>query len=245
MSSNAKKDIIQNGVFGVAAGLVMGGPAGAVAVAGATALLAHLQEKEDQELLRKQYEREHPDPRIEEERLKKFEEQIERRNEVLKRIKPLMEIEKPKQIDISKILYDKTNPNRDIDLEIAQEINKELMDNYNKYQLWDRVNIEFDYSRNQIRSGKKAQLHPDHSPYAVVSIYKKNRLFSSGLILQGKGKIYSEQKFEKLLLKDYDNPNLEKYNLQGTRCCVGELNVWHPYEYMYTVDNGKNFVICW
>lgn len=58
--STEKREIIQNGLSSMPLGFLAGGPVGAIAVAGLTAVLAAAEEKEDQKLREKEWERKHP-----------------------------------------------------------------------------------------------------------------------------------------------------------------------------------------
>ena len=77
-----KRAIIQNGIASIPIGFLCGGPLGAVTVAGATALMAHMEEKKDQELRQKEWERKHPAPPTIEEQMKKIEDRKERNRKI-------------------------------------------------------------------------------------------------------------------------------------------------------------------
>lgn len=68
-----KRAIIQNGIVSIPIGFLCGGPLGAATVAGATALMAHMQEQKDQELRQREWELKHPTPPTIEDRLREEE----------------------------------------------------------------------------------------------------------------------------------------------------------------------------
>lgn len=72
-----KRAIIQNGIASIPIGFLCGGPLGAVTVAGATALMAHMEEQKDQELRQKEWERKHPAPPTIEEQMEEMQKRKE------------------------------------------------------------------------------------------------------------------------------------------------------------------------
>ena len=92
MSSVEKKEIIQNGIFGTFAGLVMGGPIGAGLAAGTAIGLGILEETRDEELRQKEWERKHADPIDTYNSRKNVEAKVKNRSDSLKRIDNLIKL---------------------------------------------------------------------------------------------------------------------------------------------------------
>lgn len=244
MSSIEKKEIIQNGVFGTVAGLVMGGPIGAISVALTAAGLSHLQEINDQKK-RDVYQRDSitsaQREAIREEVALKY--KIEKEN--TKDLKDLMIMERPQKLDykiFSNKLFDHYTAEEKLDY--IQTYNKIIDDVYMEYDKC-YVEIDFDLLRNQQVVGRKNRLDPDKRPYVIIKRYSNKNDLQNGEnpISIGKGKILKREIFREELLKDLHNPEIEKYQIFQEKV-VGCINSG-VFRYMYTIDNGENYSVCW
>ena len=107
MSSVEKKQIVQNTIFGTVAGLVMGGPIGAIAVGVTGAALAHLEEQRDEELREKERKRRQTDPVALMEKQKARERESKERTDKFREITKMIVSKQPTVLDGRyKIEYD-------------------------------------------------------------------------------------------------------------------------------------------
>lgn len=277
MASNEKKEILQNAPFAVIAGMLMGGPAGAIA-AGATAVgLAAVQEKHDQEIRQRQWEMQHPDP------IRKYE---ERKNKddgesivtIKFRIRDLMKsnnennLVNPLLIDFyTKEYYDLVNEYYTSDIKdvirtrLCNEEEKilcryeEAKKDYRLRTLGiNRKKEEPEYFANIIADPYKTdreeydsngycrRVRPDRNPYVLVTLYATEKVrqiyYQKECICKDrKGKMLTMSDFEKSLLRDYHNPNIQKYIIQRSGSSLSGTNAC----FMYTIDGGNNFYVCY
>lgn len=259
MSSLEKKEAIQNTAFGTVAGLVMGGPVGAALAGGTGLLLSHLQEKED-EKKRKVYqelgkERDSARQKAFEDRKKAEEEYKKNATRIINEdipyeylsprtwIKKVMEIKKPLKCGV----YDRL---------LCEYITSPEYDDYENHTHGERVRISYDYSKNK-SIGFRDEISPEKNPYVQVMIFKNGKdlcYYEKGIapIIAGNGIVYGVDDFKKHLEIDMYNPSFEKYNFwkpkftYQNKCTVvdGTYNQTIV-KYMYTVNDGKDFVILW
>ena len=242
MSSIEKKEIVQNGIFGVVAGLAMAGPAGALTVGLAAAGMAHIQEQKDEEQRQRNWELFHPDPVEKELERQRIKEYFQKERLINKDLRTLMVMERPGKITDS-IFYDDTYKELSgtEKYNLMKSLNKRIDDYYQKY---DRcyAKIDFDF----IRNSKRGKLDPNNNPYVNVTRFNSRSDYKYGTnpSCVGRGKIYKSEEFKRMLLDDYYNPNIEKYSILSSTV-TGCINDNHLFFYMYTIDGGETYVLCW
>jgi len=220
MASIEKKEIIQNGIFGIIAGMIMGGPAGAIAAGVTAGGLAHLEEKHDQELRRKEWERRHPDIVQRELEWEKHLEEIKLKENYYQDIISMMGDENigtvfkvhPAYIDINADFLKCKSLNRGYSIVLDPDNNK-----YVKIKIYDNSDWVF---------------HSNIRPY-----------------INGTGIILNQSDFKKELEKVKDNPNLDKFIIgredKKIRSGFGAVEFWHYINYLFTIDAGKTFYVLW
>jgi hypothetical protein len=221
MSSKEKKEIIQNGIFGVAAGMVMGGPAGAI-TAGVTAVgLAYLEEKYDQNLRRREWERRHPDIIKEEKKKEEIIENIRRKGDIYPEISQMMRDNNSGIIfKIGKVNVD-INPDFNRCVSYNGGCSIKLNPDNNKYvkiKIYDNSDWVFDSSI---------------LPY-----------------INGSGIILNSSDFKLKLENEKNNPNLDKFIIDNgwgkeVRSGYGSVTLLHRIRHMFTIDSGKTFYVLW
>ena len=244
MSSIEKKEIIQNGAFGVIGGLLMGGPMGAIAAGLAAAGFAHMQEINDQKK-RDEYERIHISTEQREIKRKEIALEYERKKEATKDLKDLMTMDRPPKLTYKIFLDEAYN-------HYTEKEKYEYIKTYNRiidevYADYDQcyAEIDFDLLKNKISSGLRNRLDPDEKPYVIVKRYKNKEDLLTGrnLISLGNGVILKREDFRNKLIMDLNNPTIEKYKIISSRLvdCINHNTI----RYMYTIDNGNNYYVCW
>lgn len=229
MQSVEKKQIIQNGIFGTAAGLVMGGPLGALFAATTAIGLGKLQEKED-EIKRQHY------IDIRETNYQEIEKRIRSNTEYFK-----------EQCDLEKIIecYLKIEREdklvlRDVDGVKKYVLNPDFLFYETHVLKRTDCHITNNHKKNIIRGGI---VIPNINPHVIVYISKKIRIENDNIQfeIEGEGMIYDVIRFAEKMKKDIDNPNFEWYNV-GLTIPNSLYCGW--IKYMYTTDKGNHFVIC-
>ena len=220
MASVEKKQILENAPGYVVAGLMMGGPAGAIVAAGATAFAATIQEQADQELRQKEWERTHPDPVKVYEKRKELEAQARKTNDAWQAIRSLMQLDEETGEREKYTLYNQLKIHCD----------------------------PYRNDRRNFNSRGTCYLAPDRNKYVLVSICEKDRyrmaIQNYNYILKDKnGVLLSVIDFKNKLLKDFNNHNIERYVVRGSyndlpNECRARI------QYMYTIDGGNNFNVC-
>ena len=124
-------------------------------------------------------------------------------------------------------------------------IKRPLISNIDEYNYYTKhtdtsiIKILYDDIRNNV-IGKKI-VTPIDKPYVKIIV--------DGL--EGNGVVYSEIEFAKKLKDDIDNPNFERYCFYKSKyntlhnCIINDDSIGRTIYYMYTIDYGKNYVVCW
>lgn len=268
MSSVEKKQAIVNGVFGTAAGLLMGGPAGA-AVAGLTAVgLIHSQEKHDEELRRREAERKASSKYDNE---KEYEHRKARDAQMMKEYAQRQAMHNSTHPIYSWAIDDNWEEEK-IKLLSSLMIYRPARSTYSTeeeflsasvsyYMRKDprSVRLTYDYERNITTNGND-KVDFKERPYVNVIIFRnalsgKNGIYSASNIPRtiGKGMLFERDDFLRRYKEDKDNPNIELFNFSGFpgykyhRCAVfngGEraYGTGPTVKYLYTID-GRNYII--
>ena len=244
MSSVEKKQIIENAPFAVTAGLVMGGPAGAVMAGLATAGMAAMQESVDQKRRQAEWDRNHPDPIKKQKELEALQKKLNDKYECCRRVQEMMHIDSP---DIEKPCLNskrfRVDPDHYLDTyrketreyeDIMNEHGKHFLEGGFKYGV-NRVEFKDNVLLNDNTRSTKHN-NPEHRPHVFVKIEFADKT----AIPIGNGILYKIDDFERKLEKDLSNPNIYMYHISGRAYC-GIHN--DKISFMYTLDGGKNYVI--
>ena len=199
MSSIEKKEIIQNGIFGTAAGLVMGGPIGGAMAAGAAIGIGVIQEKRDEELRQKEWERNHANPADIYTSIKNTEAKLKDRKSTLNRIDIIIKSSNYQTIHCTEIYPD---PNR-----ISRE--------------------KFNSHGHCILNPEKAPYVLvsmfDAEKFGRVWIKR------DCIVNKVKGKLLDINDFEETLLNDKDNPRIKKFIIDYGRNYLHNTGVKYAY----------------
>lgn len=245
MSSRDKQEIVQNGIFGTLAGLAAGGIPGMITAGIASVAVATSQEKKDQELRDKEAERK---------RLEK-----EHRDNILNELQDIPYAVTFSMEDYKRSTfiptYDTPNHGFGYSYEDISYLNNEF---YNSKRL-SKFHIQCDYNKNNIRVDHAITVLPQINPYVEIFI---TDYFSD---IKGNGIVLDTNDFIKQYNIDKHNPNMRKYKInhkfyQGIGKYLGYTSKefgkkpkvarripyeGHTFSYMYSVDNGKSFVVWW
>ena len=110
----------------------------------------------------------------------------------------------------------------------------------------EKINIKitpdpYKNNREEFNSVGYCKLHPTKAPFVLVD-YLKTVKNDTYIYQKKQGRLVSIYNFEKMLRKDKDHPNFEGYVISKDcdYLCSGV-----KLEFVYTLDHGNNFVLCY
>ena len=258
MSSVEKKQAQLNTAFGIVGGLVMGGPAGAIAAGMTGVALCRLEEQKDRELRQKQAERRESRKYDQKKRY-----EINRATDanIVMEYNEAYRLYNNEGIDSwrSKRGILLSSLKRHVPIKLigcTEEQHKKDVSSYYMHTNPYAVRISYDYNRN-ISNDCRDIVDTKERPYVNIIVFKNKYDDITGIyspsdipIVIGKGQVYELDDFLMLYNNDKDDPNIEIFDFNGNRsrkyCRVYNGGDTYPsglfVNYIYTIDR-KNYVI--
>lgn len=249
MSSVEKQEIVQNGIFGTVLGFLSAGSVGALLAAGTALWMAAVQEDIDEQKRKRVEEITHPDPikkQLELEEAKRKRQEVNKIYERIEKIIPATRIEVVNRY--ARKYYERDPEKAELVYPgIGEQMKKQLY--YDQLNLMYRVDIRYSTLNFKMAAGK-GRLMPESDPYVTVTIYnsREDKRNEINPISTACGIVVEPYIFERMLNNDLSNKNIKTYNLGLTNCLDtfnGSTALIHTYRYMYTVDDGFSYVVCW